>query len=140
MDRIKYLIRRNWSIILYLFFGGLTTLVNILTYFLCYHPFGLSNLTSTAIAWAVSVLFAFLTNKVWVFDSKSFSWKVVLYEGLTFFSCRIATGLLDMGFMYVSVDCLHWNDLICKIVSNLVVIVLNYIASKVLIFKKDGNR
>jgi len=119
--------------ILYIFFGGLTTLVNIIVYFVCYNIFLISNVTSTIIAWILSVIFAFITNKIYVFESKSQS---ILYEITTFFTCRLGTGVLDILIMYVSVDLLKWNALLMKILSNVLVIILNYIFSKVIIFKK----
>lgn len=121
--------------ILYIFFGGLTTLVNIITYFICYHILTLSNVFSTIIAWILSVIFAFITNKFYVFESKKNN---VLYEISTFFGCRFGTGILDTGVMYLTVDILKWNALLMKIISNVIVIVLNYILSKVIIFKKKG--
>ena len=119
--------------ILYMFFGGLTTLVNIVVYFICYDISKLSNVVSTVIAWILSVIFAFITNKLYVFESKSGS---LLYEISTFFTCRLGTGILDVGIMYFTVDILKWNALLMKIISNVIVIVLNYILSKVIIFKK----
>ena len=121
--------------ILYIIFGGLTTLVNILVYFLCYDVSGLSNVLSTIIAWILSVIFAFITNKLYVFESKENN---VFYEISTFFGCRFGTGILDVGLMYLTVDILKWNALLMKIISNVIVIVLNYILSKVIIFKKKA--
>lgn len=120
--------------ILYIFFGGLTTLVNIVAYFICYDIAKLSNVVSTIIAWILSVIFAFITNKLYVFESKS---KSILYEISSFFVCRLGTGILDLGIMYLTVDILNWNSLLMKIISNVIVIVLNYILSKVIIFKKN---
>lgn len=120
--------------ILYIIFGGLTTLVNIIVYFVCYDVLALSNVLSTIIAWILSVIFAFITNKLYVFESKSNS---MFYEISTFFGCRLGTGILDVGIMYLTVDILKWNALLMKIISNVIVIVLNYILSKVIIFKKN---
>lgn len=120
--------------ILYVLFGGLTTLVNVVVYFICYDISGISNVISTIIAWILSVIFAFITNKIYVFESKSGS---IIYEISTFFACRFGTGVLDLGIMYLSVDILKWNALLMKIISNVIVIVLNYILSKVIIFNKN---
>ena len=121
--------------ILYIIFGGLTTLVNIIAYFICYDVSGISNVLSTIIAWTLSVIFAFITNKLYVFESKENN---VFYEISTFFGCRLGTGILDVGVMYLTVDILKWNALLMKIISNVIVIVLNYILSKVIIFKKKA--
>lgn len=124
--------------ILYLVFGGLTTLVNIATYGILFNMLGIGNVPSNIVAWILSVVFAYITNKLFVFESKSFSPKVLLGEISSFFLCRLATGALDLLIMYYTIDVCGWNryNLVIKIISNVLVIVLNYIASKVLIFKK----
>ena len=123
------------SLVMYAVFGGLTTLVNIAAYYLCFNIIGISNIPSVIIAWILAVSFAFITNKLWVFDSRSFSKEVLKHEIPTFFGARIATGLLDVGIMYLAVDVLHWNSIVWKLISNILVIVINYIASKLLIFR-----
>ena len=126
-------------LIMYGVFGVLTTVVNFVAYFLCYNILTLPNVLSTVIAWIMAVAFAFITNKLWVFDSKSFAGKTLAYEIPTFFGARLATGILDVVIMYAAVDVLHWNAAIWKLISNIIVILLNYVASKAVIFKKrDG--
>lgn len=132
---IQQLWNRYKEVVLYLFFGVCTTLVNIFTYYVCAHTFALGTVPSTCVAWFLSVLFAYITNKLWVFESKSLERAAVVKEMTSFFSCRVATGLMDLGFMYVFVDVLRWNDMVVKVISNFFVIVLNYLASKLLIFK-----
>ncbi len=128
------------EMILYVFFGGCTTLVNIVVYFICSRLY-MGTLVSTGIAWFLSVLFAYVTNRIYVFESKSKEFKLIVREMVSFFSCRLSTGLLDMANMYVFVDLLHWNDLLIKVLSNVVVIVLNYAVSKWFIFKrKEGDQ
>ena len=134
IDKIKNIYKTYKMPLLYIFFGGLTTLVNIIVYFLCYDIAKLTNVLSTIIAWLLSVIFAFITNKIYVFESHS---KSVLYELSTFFACRLGTGILDLGIMFFTVDILHWNALLMKILSNILVIILNYVLSKVIIFKKN---
>lgn len=119
--------------ILYIVFGGLTTLINIVVYSLFYYFVKIGNVPSNIVAWIIAVIFAFITNKLYVFESKNAS---IWYELATFFACRLGTGLLDLGIMYLSVDVFSLNELIMKIISNVIVIVLNYIFSKVIIFKK----
>ena len=130
------ILKKYKDIIAYLFFGACTTLVNIIVYYLCAHPLTLSTGISTAIAWIVSVLFAYITNKLWVFESKSWKRDVVIREAISFFACRLATGIFDVVFMMVTVDVLAMNDLWMKIISNIIVVIVNYIASKFLIFRK----
>jgi putative flippase GtrA len=88
------------------------------------------------IAWVLAVAFAYFTNKIWVFESKSWKWSVLKREISAFVSCRLATGILDIVIMYVCVDLLHWHAMLMKILSNILVIILNYVFSKLVIFKK----
>ncbi|MCX4327320.1 MAG: GtrA family protein [Lachnospiraceae bacterium] len=125
------------EVILYLVFGGLTTLVNIVTYAVFAYVFNTDTVTSTAGAWLVSVIFAYITNKIFVFESRTDTFALLFKECASFFGCRLATGIMDIAVMYVSVDLLHFNDIIMKIVSNVLVVVLNYIFSKLFIFKKE---
>lgn len=136
MQKIKELMIKYKSFILYAIFGVLTTVVNVVTYYLFAKVFGCGTAISTIIAWFVAVLFAYVTNKKWVFDSPSWEKDVLIKELIAFFSCRLLTGLLDFIIMMVFVDVLHFNDLIIKVISNIIVIILNYVASKLVIFKK----
>lgn len=133
---IRALFVKYKDVILYLFFGVCTTLVNILSYWLCAHPLGMNVMPSTIIAWVLAVLFAYFTNRTWVFSSQAKDRKAVLRELVSFFACRLATGFVDWAGMYIFVDVLNWNDMLVKAAVNVVVIVLNYVASKLLIFKK----
>lgn len=119
----------------YIFFGGCTTLVNIIVYYVCCTFMGLSNVPSTIAAWVIAVLFAMVTNKLYVFGSKSFSWRVIIWELSTFYLCRIFTGILDVGIMYVAVDICARQPLIWKVLSNILVIIINYMCSKLIIFR-----
>lgn len=127
------------EMVLYLIFGGLTTLVNIVTYALFAYVFNMGTVVSTSLAWVVSVIFAYITNKIFVFESKTDSLAMALTECISFFGCRLATGLLDVLIMFVSVNILHFNDMVMKIFSNILVIILNYIFSKLFIFGKNKN-
>ncbi len=122
--------------ILYLVFGGLTTLINIASYWVLTKLFSVDILVANALAWLISVLFAFVTNKLFVFDSKSLAAGLVIKELVLFMGARIFSGALDMGIMYLFVDVLHFNDMVIKILSNIIVIVVNYVLSKLVIFKK----
>ena len=139
MEKIKALFIKYKEQILYVFFGGLTTLINWGAYALCYKVLSVPNIPSTVIAWILGVAFAFITNKLWVFESKSFDRKTLLRELWTFVAARLATGLLDMGIMYLAVDVLGGNGLVWKLISNVIVIILNYVFSKLIVFRKqDG--
>lgn len=132
---IRQLFEKHQDKILYLVFGALTTAVNTGVYWLCAHPLGLPVVPATVIAWFFAVLFAYLTNRRWVFHSEASTRKDILRESVSFFLCRLGTGVLDWVLMYLLVDCLHWPDLWVKIGVNVVVILLNYVASKLLIFR-----
>ena len=136
MKKIKEMCDKYKEIIAYLFFGMLTIVVNLIAYYICAHIFILKTIPSTVIAWFCAVVFAFIANKLWVFKCKSES-KSALYKEITnFFVYRVLTGLLDILIMYVFVDKLLFYDMIVKILSNILVIILNYLASKFVIFRK----
>ena len=136
MAKAGELIMKYKGLILYIMFGAMTTLVNMAAYWLCFDVLGIPNVLSTVIAWVLAVSFAFITNKIWVFDSRSFDGKTLRREIPAFFGARLLTGLLDVGIMYAAVDVMHWNAIPWKLASNVLVIVLNYIASKLVIFRK----
>ena len=136
MNKINGLFKKYKFIILYGIFGVLTTLINIVSYSLLYSILDVSNVISNIIAWILSVLFAFITNKLWVFGSKSFEFKLFMVELGNFTLCRLATGVLDLGIMFVGVDLLKGPAIILKVISNVIVIILNYVMSKVFVFKK----
>ena len=130
------LFKKYKFIILYGIFGVLTTVINIAVYGMFYSVLDVSNVISNIIAWVISVLFAFITNKLWVFESKSFDIKLFMKELGSFTLCRVTTGVLDLGIMFVGVDLLKGPAMILKVVSNVIVIILNYIMSKLFVFKK----
>ena len=121
---------------MYLFFGICTTEINIIIYWLLHDALTLSNIVSTILAWLAAVLFAFVTNKVFVFESKRTNTTDRINEVISFFGCRLLTGILDVAIMAFAVDMLQWNGLLWKLISNIIVTIINYIASKYLIFRK----
>lgn len=130
------LLRQHRALLLYLIFGGLTTVVNVLTYALCFSALGMGNVISTCAAWFVSVLFAFITNKLWVFDSWDLSLPTLLREGVSFFLCRLLTGFMDVGIMFLAVDVFHLSPIIWKIIANILVVIANWAVSKCIIFAR----
>ena len=127
---------RHRSIIDYLFWGVVTTLVNYVAYFACRLCFGIDYLASNVIAWAVAVIFAFVVNKVFVFRSLDWSAKVAFRECWQFVAARLFSGVLETAILKVFVDWLGMSDAIVKIFSNIVVIIVNYVLSKLVIFRK----
>ena len=136
MKRLKLLIKEHYDVLAYLFFGGLTTVVNYLVYLPCYNGLGLSASVSNVIAWVVAVAFAFLTNKPFVFKSHDWSAKVLLPELTKFVGCRVASGVLETAVIFVTVDCLNWNGNWMKLITSILVVILNYFGSKLLVFKE----
>ena len=123
------------EILWYGFFGVLTTLVNIISFYLL-DKTGMNVYLNNFIAWFLSVLFAFVTNKLFVFNSKSLDKKVIIKEVVSFFFFRILSLGIDMAGMYICISMMNMNRMISKVLMNVIVIVTNYIFSKIFIFKK----
>lgn len=122
--------------ILYLIFGVLTTLTDWITYAWTRH-IGISYQISTIAAWAAAVAFAFITNKLFVFESKDLSLRTLWKETASFIACRAATGLFTLAAMIAMVDGIGiTQDMICKIIVSAISLILNYILSKRFIFTK----
>ena len=132
---MKELLLKYKEVISYLFFGVLTTIVNFIVYFACTDLFHINYLAATAISWVAAVLFAYVTNRKWVFDSKVTGVMPVLREMAVFVGCRVFSGVMDMGIMFVSVDMSGISDGIAKLFTQVMVVVLNYVFSKVIIFR-----
>lgn len=129
------------EIINYLIFGFLTTFVSLLAYYLVtitlLNPeISIELQIANIISWVVGVLFAYFTNRKYVFNSNN---KNKLKEFVTFTGARVSTLLLDMLVMFIFVTILKGNDKIFKVVSQILVIVGNYVLSKLIVFKKDKN-
>lgn len=136
MQKIRSLLEKYWDVVTYLFFGVLTTVVNYVIYLPVYNLLGLTAAVSNAIAWVVAVAFAYLTNKPFVFRSHDWSAKTVVPELTKFVGCRLASGVMETVILFVTVDLLGWNGNLWKLVTSVLVVILNYLASKLLVFKK----
>ena len=135
IKKIFDLYKKYKEIINYLIFGVLTTVISILSYYLL-KKIGLTPYPSEVLSWIISVTFAFITNKLLVFESKDKSFKTFLVEGVKFYGARILSLLLDLALFFLLYNVCHINDMIVKIIVNIVVIVVNYILSKFLVFNK----
>lgn len=135
-SKLKDLFIKYYDVIAYLFFGVLTTAVNYIVYLPCYNIAGLSASVSNVIAWVVAVAFAYLTNKPFVFKSNDWSAKTVVPELAKFVGCRIASGAAETVILLVAVDLLHWNGNVWKLVTSVLVVILNYVGSKLVVFRK----
>lgn len=124
----------------YLVFGLLTTLLNLLIFTICVRIIKIPVLISTIISWIIAVLFAYVTNKLYVFDSKVIQKKELAREIISFFNARIVTLVIETVFLWATVIKLGLNEIIMKIIVNIIVIVLNFVFSKIFIFKEEKNR
>lgn len=122
----------------YIFFGICTTLINIISFYLL-DKIGINVYLNNFIAWIISVLFAFITNKLYVFRSMSMKKNIFIKEIISFFFFRILSLGIDMIGMYICISLINLNKLLSKIIINIIVIISNYIFSKMFIFKKKLN-
>ena len=120
------------EMVMYVFFGTLTALVNFVVYFFFQGFLGVNYLISNILAWFFSVLFAYVTNRIWVFESKSPN---ILKEMSLFFGGRIFSGAVDTALMYTFIDVVMIGNEISKITVQVIVVILNYVFSKLIVFK-----
>ena len=121
----------------YVFFVAVGTVVNVVIFYLLSQKIGVNYLLANFVAWVFSVVFAFVTNKIWVFKSKSWAFSVWAKECAEFTLGRILTCVFDMGYMFVAVSVLHFDETISKIIANAIVVITNYALSKLWIFSKE---
>ena len=131
--------KKNKEVVNYLIFGVLTTVINLLTYFILttvwLNPQKTIELQmSNIISWIIAVIFAYVTNRKYVFDSKNNN---KIKEIFNFFVARLLTLMLDMVIMYLGVNILLFNDKFIKVISQIIIIASNYILSKLFVFKKS---
>lgn len=142
MEKLMSLTKKflNKETISYLIFGILTTIINIIVFWFAERELKLfvsakpAALTANIIAWVISVAFAFVTNKLFVFESKSIKFDVLMKELVNFVIARLLSLAFDEGFMYIAI--FFMPSVIAKIISNVFVVIINYVLSKFFIFKK----
>ena len=136
---MKNLIKKlcNKETITYIIFGVLTTVVNYVVYYILYKFTGLDALAYNIIAWVAAVIFAFFTNKLFVFESKSFKPSIIFRELATFVSARVVSLLLEEAFLALTVKVIGIHELLAKLIIAVIVVIVNYFASKLFIFKKE---
>ena len=137
MNQCIKLYKKHKEVILYLIFGVLTTILNIVVFWLCNDILKIEYKISNVVAWILSVIFAFITNKLIVFESKSKSKEETTKEAISFVMARLFSLIVDMILMILMIDILKVNSLIAKIISNVVVVIINYVFSKFIVFKKE---
>lgn len=126
--------KKNKEVLLYLFFGGLAFLVSIGTYALFNVVWKMNELIANAFSWIITVLFAFFTNRVWVFQAKTDGVGEFLKQMTSFYAGRVITLVVEEAILLTFITCLHFSSMPVKIAAQIVVIVLNYIISKLWVF------
>ena len=137
MRKIISYAKNHSEVVAYILFGILTTAVNFLVFLLGYEFLTISATASNIIAWIIAVVFAFLTNKPFVFKSRNWSRQVVIPEFIRFVSCRIGSGVVETTFLFVTIDCLGWNGTVLKLIASGFSMVMNYILGKCVAFKNS---
>ena len=138
MKKILELYKKYKEIINYIIFGGLATLVIFISYYIFARTLNVDEVISSSLSWFCAVLFAYVTNKLFVFESRKTTKKEMIKEMISFFLARILSGVLcDVGTFALMVKVLNINDIIAKLVTQVMVVIVNYIFSK-LIFKKEN--
>lgn len=128
------------TFLVYCFYGLLATLIETGLYSLFYIVIGLKNISATVISWLLTVIFAFFTNKIFVYRNRDWAFTLIIKQILSFFSFRLTTGLLNAVFMVVMVDVLGFNGVIMKITAALFVGVANYFLGRFLIFRRSRQK
>ena len=123
--------KKNKSVLLYLFFGALTTAVSIATFFV-------SGTVANTISWIAAVTFAFVTNRIWVFDAKTNSKREFFTQARDFYVGRLATYFVEELILLLFVNGLELNQDIIKIIAQVVILVLNYVISRFFVFRKKN--
>ena len=132
----KPLYQKHKEVLLYLFFGGLAVFLNLALFVFFTKHFGWGALFANIVDWVICVLFQFITNKTWVFDAETDSAKGFWAQLAGFFSGRLLTLGVEELMLFVFIDRLHWNSLLVKLIAQIVVIVSNYVISKLFVFKR----
>lgn len=129
--------KKNKEMLLYLFFGGLSFIVSISTYAVFNVGLGLNELIANILSWIITVMFAFLTNRIWVFQSPTNGITEFFKQMLAFYSGRVITLIIEEAILLIFITWLGFNSMLIKVIAQVIVIVLNYVISKLLIFKKN---
>lgn len=132
---MPYFVKKYYSLIFYIFLGIVTTIINISTYLLLLSV-NLNNHISVVISWFLSVVFAYVSNKLWVFDSNFIFNNGLVIEFCLFLLTRITTLFLEMIIIWYGVQYLCQSPIVWKFIDNVFVVIINYLISKLIIFRK----
>ena len=138
MVKIRNLYKKYKEIINYIIFGGMTTVVNFVVYFLCVDIIEIYYIAANVVAWFLSVLFAYITNRIYVFERVNFSISGVVKEAILFFLSRLFSGAVETASLYIMVDIIGISSSAAKIEVAIAVVILNYIFSKLIVFRRHG--
>lgn len=135
MQKIKDMYEKYKEVVNYLIFGVLTTVVNFIVFFI-FQKLGIDVLINNVLSWIVAVTFAYITNKKFVFESKTSGTKELMKEAISFYGCRVFSLLVEEAMLFILVKKLGINEYIIKVISQVVIIIMNYVLSKVITFRK----
>ena len=127
--------KKNKEMLLYLFFGGLSFVISVVTFAIFCNCFNMNTLIANVLSWIITVLFAFLTNRIWVFNSSTNGWKEFAKQIFSFYCGRIITLLIEEIILFIFISKLNLNNILIKIIAQIVVIIGNYIISKKMVFR-----
>ena len=136
IKEFKIFFKKYAEVISYLFFGVLTTLINLATFWILSTVFNLETIAATVAAWIIAVAFAFITNKIWVFKSKTKTNQETTKEAVMFVIARLITLGIEVFLMWLMVDNFKQDKLIWKLLCNIITVILNYLFSKLIVFKE----
>ncbi len=136
IEKIKALCVKYKEVLLYLIFGGLTTVVSLVSFWICTYPLHINVLISNVISWICAVTFAYFTNAKWVFEAAPRSRGEAFRQFVSFYAGRLATLGVEEAILFVFVTLLHGNEMLVKVIAQVVVVVLNYVVSKLFVFRK----
>jgi putative flippase GtrA len=124
------------EVVVYVFFGFVTTVVSFVVYTVLIRM-GVNLILTNTISHLVGILVAYTTNKIWVFKAHDFSAKNIIKEFLMFLAGRAATYVIDTLMLWVMIEVMYFNEILSKVFTSVVIIVLNYLASKKIVFRKN---
>ncbi len=137
LEKLRIFYKRHKGILLFLLLGIVTTVVNYAVYLPLYNYIGMTATVSNCIAWVAAVTVSFLTNKPFVFESYDWSAKTVVPELVKYVGCRIGTGVAETAAIFIAVDLLGMDGNIIKLITSIMVIVLNYMGTKLFVFRRS---
>lgn len=136
MKRLKQLFFKYKEYIMYVIFGGLTTLVSWVSFYIFTHPLNMGTVVSNIISWILAVAFAYITNRKWVFESQISGFHGIVKETAAFIAGRLLSLGIDTVLLWITVDLWHFNNMVMKVVIGIFVVIINYFFSRLIAFKK----